>query len=81
MGNFKIEVDAAGGHGCQREIKDGGIVQGCGLPTCPDCLARNFVAELRARGFAPTSATFTHWPGEETEVVDDLVTHTRKGSF
>jgi len=92
MGNFRIEIDGIGGHGCQREIKDGGKVEGCGRPFCPDCIARKFVAELRAAGVftmncpAPDGVTcpraiFTHWPGAEGSVQDDLLTGIRKGSF
>lgn len=46
MGDFRIEVNATGGHGCQRELKDGASVKECGDPNCPDCIARRFVAEL-----------------------------------
>ncbi len=85
MGNFRIEIDGCGGHGCQREVKDGGTVTGCGNVHCPDCKARRFVAEMKAAGFFdyPPSATATliHWPGTTTEVRDDLLTGVRRGSF
>ena len=81
MGNFNITVKAVGGHGCQREIKDGETVEGCGQPGCPDCQARQFVADLKASNTNVESATITHWPGQPSEVVDDLVTKIRKGSF
>jgi hypothetical protein len=73
MGNFVVNVKAVGGHGCQRDIKDGGIVDGCGQPGCPDCLAREFVNKLKA--------TLTHWPATPTEVVDNLLSKIRKGNF
>lgn len=80
MGNFRIEIDAVGGHGCQREVKDGGTVTGCGQPGCPDCNARSFVADFKKRNDIK-SATLTHWPGEAGEVKDDLLTGKRTGSF
>lgn len=92
MGTFRIEVQAVGGHGCQREVKDGEVVQGCGHERCPDCIARKFVNELKAAGVyfgvstsadrAPTEyAKLTHWPGQSGEVRDDLLTGVRSGSF
>lgn len=81
MGGFKIEVMAAGGHGCRRDVKDGEVVEGCGNDTCPDCTTRRFVADLRRKGNSLVSATLTHWPGQTGEVEDDLLTGKRKGSF
>jgi hypothetical protein len=81
MGQFRIEITAVGGHGCQREVKDGGEVFGCGNTSyCPDCITRRFVEDLKAKMIVE-AATFTHWPGTSTEVVDDLVTKIRKGNF
>lgn len=81
MGMFVVGVQAVGGHGCQREIKDGGVVEGCGQPTCPDCITRRYVAELKASGASVEKASLTHWPGQPGEVVDDLLTKVRSGSF
>lgn len=84
MGTFRIEVEAVGGHGCQREIKDSEVVAGCGQPGCPDCIARKFVAQLKSMGVfqhTPASATLTHWPGQDCEVRDNLLTGVRSGSF
>ena len=82
MGNFNINVDAVGGHGCSRDVKDGEVVAiGCGQPGCPDCLARKFVAELKAQGQIVNSARLTHWPGEKGQVIDDLLSGIREGSF
>lgn len=81
MGDFRIVVNAAGGHGCDRDIKDGGLVYGCGRMSCPDCRAREFVEVLKRHGVDVKSAELTHWPGEPSEVVDDLLTKRRKGSF
>lgn len=81
MGNFRIELNAVGGHGCQREVKAGEIVTGCGHAQCPDCVAREFVKQMKATGSAVDSATLTHWPGSTSEVKDDLLTGIRHGSF
>jgi hypothetical protein len=81
MGQFKVEVVAVGGHGCQRERKDGDTVYGCQRMDCPDCIAREFVAKLQSRGASVESAKLTHWPGSAAEVQDDLLTRKRKGAF
>lgn len=81
MGTFRIEIEAVGGHGCQREKKDGDTLYGCRNMDCPDCRAREFVKTLQNTGCSVSSATLTHWPGEESEVKDDLITGVRKGSF
>lgn len=96
MGDFRITIDAVGGHGCQREIKDGGHVNPCGQPSCPDCQARAFVEQLKATGTNVRQATLEHWPAkmlnyetppvlvDRTEgvgPVDDLLTGVRTGSF
>lgn len=80
MGNFRIEIDAVGGHGCQREAKDGELVYGCRNMNCPDCLTREFVEKLKSK-MTVNSAKFTHWPGEKGQVSDDLLTYRRTGSF
>ncbi len=81
MGNFKIEVEAVGGHGCDRTTKEGGQLKPCGQPTCPDCIAHAMVKALRQSGTV-NSATLTHWPTTPQEVVDDILAGTRKkGSF
>ena len=82
MGNYRVEVDAVGGHGCQRDVGDGETVEeSCGNEHCPDCITREFVAKLKAKGSTVNSATLTHWPGQESEVKDDLLTLERTGSF
>ena len=81
MGKFVVNVQAVGGHGCQREKKDGETVEGCGLPACPDCAARGLVKTLKSMGCSIESATLTHWPGDPSTVVDDLLSGKRTGSF
>jgi len=81
MGNFRVEINAVGGHGCSREVKNGGTVFGCRIIGCADCETREFVGRLKAKGVDVKSATLTHWPGDPTEVQDDLVSGVRTGSF
>lgn len=81
MGTFRIEIEAVGGHGCQREVGYGGVVAGCQRMGCPDCETRRFVALLRSQGNSVGSATLRHWPGEPTEVRDDLLSGKREGGF
>lgn len=91
MGDFRIEVNATGGHGCQREKGRGDRIEDCGQPGCPDCIARRFVAELVKSGSQVREATLTHWPGQDgdtrskelvgSEVRDNLLTGIRRGDF
>lgn len=81
MGQFIVSVDAVGNHGCSRDVGDGEFVVGCELPHCTDCITREYVRRLKRSGASLTSATITHWPGSESEVLDDLLTGKRAGSF
>lgn len=82
MGNFRVEIEAVGGHGCQREVKDGETVTGCGRMGCPDCEARRFLKQfLAVTGATLVEAKLRHWPGQPGEVIDDLQTRVRKGHF
>lgn len=95
MGDFRVTVEALGGHGCQREIGDGEFVVGCNRPGCPDCIAREFVRRLQRSGAQLHSAKIEHWPADfisphtgelagyakDNEVVDDLLTGKRIGAF
>jgi len=82
MGTFKIEITAVGGHGVDREVKDGEIVNFFkeGNQT-PDAIAKFMELNLRNSGCMIDSATITHWPGQESQVVDDLITGKRSGNF
>ena len=78
----RIDIEVNGTHGCQRDIKDGQQVKvPCDDPNCPDCLTRKFVADLKAQGHTLLKADFLNWPGQPTEVRDDLLTGIRHGSF
>lgn len=81
MGDFRIEVNATGGHGCQRERLSGSTIEPCNSPSCPDCIARKFVAELKASGNNVKDALLIHWPNGNPTIVDNLLTKVRTGSF
>jgi hypothetical protein len=82
MGAFNINITGVGGHGCERKSKPGdSLYQRCGRFDCPDCFAFWFVTQLKLRGmlsYQECDATFTHWPGEHCEVVDDLRENKRR---
>ena len=83
MGNFRIVIDAVGGHGTDRDVKDGETVNFYkdGNKT-PDALAKFITESLKwTANCQINSATLIHWPGESTQVVDDLITGKRTGQF
>lgn len=90
MGDFRVVIEGAGGHGCQREVKSGGQVVGCGQETCPDCTARELVKKLQLYSHV-TKAEFQHWPADHEnykgkpdamkQVTDNLLTGIRQGDF
>ena len=81
MGDFRVEVNATGGHGCQRELKNGSTVETCADPSCPDCIARRFVAELVDKGTLVKDALLIHWPSSHPTIVDNLISRKRNGNF
>lgn len=90
MGDYRITVEATGGHGCGRKTKSGDTVERCGSSLCPDCRAIGFVAGLRSTGNDVRVARLEHWPvpgaagttrTEEPGPVDDLLTGVRHGQF
>ena len=95
MGDFRVTVNAVGGHGCCRDVKDGGTVYGCGSMRCPDCLTAKFIADLARSGAMLKDAKLEHWPEQPSTVLDDfnvsgssppaassvMVPRTRRGSF
>lgn len=89
MGDFRIVIEAAGGHGCQREFGNGELVYGCGRIDCPDCQVREFVRHLQAKGCSVSKADLIHWPADmegrsytaDREVRDNLLSRIRSGSF
>lgn len=81
MGTFRVNVEAVGGHGCQREKGDGETVVGCERPGCPDCITREFVRRLKRSGALVSKAQIVHWPDQVGQVHDDLLTGERSGTF
>jgi len=87
MGDFRITIEALGGHGCQREKGDGETVIGCERTGCPDCMARELVRRLKRSGTTVKVAEIKHWPADmpgytaERQVTDDLLTGVRTGAF
>jgi hypothetical protein len=94
MGDFRIVIEAVGGHGCNRTAKEGeGLGPPCVDAGCPDCAARAFVAELKAKGCSVQRATLTHWPihsdgqgeiarSKPRDIVDDVLAAKRiRNSF
>lgn len=82
MGNFRIVIEAVGGHGVDRTKKDGEKVDfNADGEFSPDALAQRFVKEMRRFGNSVDTAIITHWPETESEVKDDLITGIRKGNF
>lgn len=81
MGNFKIEIEAVGGHGVCRDVKQGEVVPyDTAHPSEPDVLAKRFVEEF-AKSNSIISARLTHWP-DTTPIVDNLATGIREhGDF
>ena len=89
MGDFRITIEAVGGHGCGREAKDGQTVVRCRRMDCPDCRTIDFVETLKRGSCSVSSAKLEHWPvpgagctrTENPGPVDDLLAGTRKGTF
>lgn len=82
MGQYRIEITAVGGHGCEkRERGDADRVYGCRRMNCPDCRAREFVALLKHMGQQIQSAIIVHWPDRPGTVADDLLSGERFGRF
>jgi hypothetical protein len=82
MGTFKIVVEAVGGHGVDREAKNGEVVNFYkeGNST-PDAIAKTLIERMIWQGFDIKIAKLIHWPGDDSEVSDDLQTGVRSGNF
>lgn len=82
MGTFRIVIEAVGGHGQDREKKDGEVVDfNAGGLNTPDSLLKTFVMTLAQTDVMVNTATITHWPEQECSVTDDLLTGKRHGNF
>lgn len=89
MGDYRILIEAVGGHGCGRGAKDGERIARCRLRGCPDCETIRFVDELK-RSSSVSVAGIEHRPvpgaagttrTEKPGPVDDLITGVRHGQF
>jgi hypothetical protein len=90
MGDFRIIIDAVGGHGQDRKKKDGETVNFAeGGASAPEVIAKALVSALLGSGCSVQSAKVIHWPADnypesrdaEKQIVDDLLTGKRKGNF
>ncbi len=97
MGNFRIVIDAVGGHGQDRAKKDGEVVDFSDrTDKTPEAVAKRAVEEMKANGANILSAKVYHWPGDTVYsgdpvapvdgagkecITDDLITGIRKGQF
>lgn len=81
MGNFKIEIEAVGGHGSAREVAQGNAIPYDKLvPTEPDAVVKDFVERFGKLNNV-VSAKLIHWP-DTTPIVDNLITGVREhGDF
>lgn len=81
MGTFLVTVRAVGNHGCQREKKGEDVLGDCGSPSCTDCITRSYVEKLKAIGTNVQEARVHHWPDGPNQILDNLLTGKRTGSF
>ena len=91
MGDFRIVIDAVGGHGQDRENKGDRPLE---FPEgSPEKIMLDAVNALIASCCSVEKAVVVHWPADNyggpeqneriagAEIVDDLLTGTRRGSF
>lgn len=95
MGDFRIVIDAIGGHGQDREKKDGEVVDFYkGGNYTPEAMAKFFIEFVtRWNLVSDVKAKIIHWPADnyggpekngrdpEKQIEDDLITGIRKGNF
>jgi hypothetical protein len=92
MGDFRIVIDTVGGHGQDREKKDGEIVE-FGENT-PEGFFKKCIEEAIEKGIisgSDTKAKVIHWPldnyggqlenNRSKQIVDNLLTGKRTGEF
>ncbi len=71
MGDFRMTIEGVGGHGCDRNAKQGQqLTSACGKMDCPDCAFAEFVAKMKRIGTV-YKATMHHWPADMTDHVLD----------
>lgn len=86
MGNYRVTINAVGGHGQDRNNQTGKDIdftgpRPAGTQPTPEEIIIEAVEKLKATGNSVQEVTVHHWPGQEGEVVDNLLTKTRKGNF
>lgn len=88
MGDFSVSMRMVGGHGCDRQAREGDpLGPTCDSQSCPDCFFRKMVGLLVSKGMIPTGgkyhATMTHWPDDpDGGITDDLRANVRvRNSF
>lgn len=89
MGTFRVELELVGGHGHDRDAKNGDAVKPCegsAAESCPDCMTLAFFKAMALKNDTSGGrATITHWPGQTSQVTDvfDFVKGemVRRGSF
>lgn len=90
MGDFRIIIDAIGGHGQDRGKKDGEVVNfSSDSENSPEALAQEFIKKMQANGVSVIRARVIHWPADNhpdvresgAEIVDSLLTGIRHGRF
>lgn len=91
MGDFRIIIDAVGGHGQDRDKKNGETVDfGTDTLNSPEAAVKKFLEEF-GKSNSIQKAVIVHWPldnyggqlenGRSTQIVDDLLTGKRVGNF
>lgn len=82
MGNYRITINAVGGHGQDRSKGHGETVDfSAHSDRSPEAIIKRAVEELKASGNTVSEATVHHWPGSSLEILDNLLTGRRTGSF
>lgn len=93
MGDFRIVIDTIGGHGQDRDKKDGEIVDFGSTENSPEAFFKKAIEDAIAKGIisSDTTAHVIHWPldnyegqlknGRSVQIVDNLMTGKRTGSF
>lgn len=80
MGNWRLTLSGVGDHGANRSTSHGETVTDRSDARV-DEICQRFVQELKEAGGTVNEATLHHWPGTSSEVVDNLLTGKRLGSF
>lgn len=92
MGDFRIVIDAVGGHGVDRNKKSGETVDfNIEGQNSPEAIAKRLIEELQSKGCSIQEAKIIHWPldnyggqlknNRSTQIVDCFLTGKRTGSF